>query len=41
MDYGLLIDNNGCKLDFCNVVLVLIINIGVESIFCVSIGFMD
>lgn len=29
MDYGMLIDNNGCKVDFRNVVLVMIINVGV------------
>lgn len=29
MDNGMLIDNNGCKVDFCNVVLVMIINVGV------------
>lgn len=40
MDNGMLIDNNGCKVDFCNVVLVMIINVGVWEIECKFIGFI-
>lgn len=40
MDNGMLIDNNGCKVDFCNVVLVMIINVGVCEIECKFIGFI-
>lgn len=41
MDYGILIDNNGCKVDFCNVILVMIINVGVDFVSRVLIGFIQ
>ncbi len=41
MDHGSLIDNNGRKSDFRNVILVLTTNIGADSISRASIGFME
>lgn len=40
MDNGTLIDNNGRKVDFRNVVLVMIINVGVREIERKFIGFI-
>lgn len=40
MDYGMLMDNNGCKVDFCNVIIIMMMNVGVELMQKVMIGFM-
>lgn len=40
MDNGMLMDNNGCKVDFCNVIFVMIINVGVVEMVKKLIGLI-
>lgn len=39
MDYGMFMDYSGKKIDFCNVIVIMIINVGVVDFVKVLIGF--
>lgn len=39
MDYGKLMDYNGKQVDFCNVILIMIINVGVVDMVKMLVGF--
>lgn len=41
MDYVILIDNKGRKVDFRNVIIIMILNVGVRNIGKRFIGFGD
>ena len=41
MDYGILTDTNGRKIDFRNVIIVMTTNAGAERISRASVGFVD